>query len=195
MKIEKRGRLIALAISVLAILTLGAMSAPAILAISVGTLLVALGVTISFRAAAVFGFMTLAIGSGMAVEVESFTEVSSLTSAVLGILVPVYILAWVALSSEIEEPVEIDVKSRSTVITVVFTVLCTFSVPIVALLVGFIAPQISTHITLITEAAIMLLAIAISVVILTAKNPRTTASELPEIEPVPEQAQSQPPAA
>ncbi len=182
MKIEKRGLGIALGFAVLAILSLGRMSAAGILAISVGTLLLAVGLWISYRPASVFGFMTLAIGSGLAVDFDSVTDSSALMSAALGILVPVYITGWVALSSEIDEPIEISVRHRATLLTTAYTIVCVFSVPIGALILGLTAPNLSAHMTIITEAAIMLLAISIWVVVLTSratgiKHPEPTLEE------------------
>ena len=175
MNIKKRGMTIALGIAVMATLSLGEMSALAILAISVGALLLVVGLWISYRPASVFGFMTLAIGSGIAVDFSTLSEFSTLISAVIGILIPVYIVGWVALSSEIEGPVEINFRNRSTLITIVYTVICAFSVPIASLVVGLTAPNMSTHITMITEAAIMLLVIAIALVVLTSRTPKTRA--------------------
>ncbi|OGS43207.1 MAG: hypothetical protein A3K76_05670 [Euryarchaeota archaeon RBG_13_57_23] len=177
MNIEKRGMTIALGLAVLATLSLGQMSALAILAISVGALLLVVGLWISYRPASVFGFMTLAIGSGIAVNFSSLTEFSTLMSAFLGILVPVYIAGWVALSSEIEGPIEISVRNRSTLITIVYTVICGFSVPIALSLIGLMAPNMSTHVSMITEAAIMLLVIAIAVILLTGRTPRARTQE------------------
>ena len=187
MKIEKRGLTIALGLAVLAILSLGRMSAAGILAISVGTLLLAVGLWISYRPASVFGFMTLAIGSGLAIEFESVTEFSALMSASIGILVPVSIAGWVALSSEIEESIEIRIRNRATLLTIAYTAVCVFSVPIAALIIGLTVPNLSTHMTIITEAAIMLLAISTWVIVLTSRAPTKESMEHPVEERAAEQ--------
>lgn len=186
MNVGKRGMTIALVIAVMATLSLGEMSALAILAISVGALLLVVGLWVSYRPASVFGFMTLAIGSGIAVDFSSLNESTTLLSAIVGILIPVYITGWVALCSEIEGSVEVNMRSRSTLITVAYTVVCAFSVPIASLVIGLTAPNISAHITMITQAAIMLLVIAVAVVLLTSRAPRTRVEGNPQGEATPE---------
>lgn len=188
MNIDKRGMTIALGLAILATLSLGQMSALAILAISVGALLLVVGLWVSYRPASVFGFMTLAIGSGIAVDLNSLNEFSTLMSALVGILAPVYIAGLVALSSEIEGPVEVSVRNRPTLIIIAYTVICAFSVPIASVLVGLTAPNMSTHITMITEAAILLLVIAIAVILLTARTPKMRPEESSQEEAATEQA-------
>ena len=186
MKIQKRGLTIALGLAVLAILTLGQMSAVGILAISVGTFLLLLGLWISYRPAAVFGFMTLAVGSGLAVDFDSVTDVSTLMSAAVGILIPVYITGWVALSSEIDGPVNVSIFNRPTLLTIGYTMACVFSVPVASLVIGVLTPAMATHVNVVTEAALMLLVIAILVVALTSRNPRAVLQE-----PAPEEEASE----
>lgn len=162
------------------VLMFGEMNPSALLAIIIGALLMVLGIYSLYRPAAVIGAMLAIIGAGVAVSVNSVTDVGSLLTAVLGLFVPVYVVMSCALWSEDEEGTELAPRRRPTVQAAGFAVVTLMSVPLVSLVLGVFFPAISIHMSIMSEAAIMLLATACGVIVMTGRVPRTAVPTVEE---------------
>ncbi len=173
-----------LALAAIAIMLLfSEMRAGTLLAIAVGAGLVLLGLASYYRPASVVGFMIAAGGAAVSNNPGSLTVVASWLNAIFGILIPVYVLAWVALNSAQDQSYQMMLRSKASAYTLMFMLACLVSVPVVALLTGLVSPHFSTAMSILTEIAIVLTVVTAGLIMLTAQMPRSG----PVIEPVPEE--------
>lgn len=169
---------------VLALLAVAAMLAfsqvnPGILLASIlGAGLVMIGLASYYRPASVAGLVIAAGSAAISNNPGSLAEVPSWLNAVLGLLVPTYVLAWVALTSGAEESYELMIRSKASAYTVMFMLACLLSVPVASLVVGALYPSFSVAMSPMAEIAIMLLVATVGVILLTSQAPlRPTEAE------------------
>jgi len=142
-----------------------------LIAIAAGTAMVLLGIEYSYRQASFAGFLVVAVTGGASIEITSLLELSIILTAMIGLLIPILILAWLALSSEEGERQQIFVMKRPAAISLGYAFVCLWSVPIVIFIMSLLIPTISMRITTITEAAIILIANIAGGVFLTRRKP------------------------
>jgi len=152
-----------------------------IMGMVIGTAVVLLGLAYSYRVAAFVGMLVVATVAGASVEIPTLTELSSLLTAMLGLLLPIFALAWLALTAEEKQGREVTLMRRPLGIAIAFAILALWSAPLTILVMSLFAPNIALRLTVVTEAAIMLIAAIIGIVILTRKDPtvRMAAGEEP----------------
>jgi len=142
-----------------------------LIAIAVGTAMVLLGIEYSYRVASFAGLLVVAATGGASVEITSLLELDTILTAMIGLLIPILVLVWLALSAEEGERQQVSVMKRPAAISLGYAFFCVWSVPIVILIMSLLIPTISMRITTITEAAIILIATIAGGVLLTRRKP------------------------
>lgn len=152
-----------------------------IMGMVIGTAVVLIGLTYAYRIASFLGMLVIATVAGASVEIPTLTELSSLLTAMLALLLPIFALSWLALTAEEGERRDVTLMRRPLAIAITYSIVALWSAPLTILVMSLFIPTISIRLSVITEAAIMLIAAIVGVVILTRKNPtaRKTAGEEP----------------
>jgi len=165
---RRTAKIIILAFALMDLLLVSGFSAVTILLLTIGTVLMISGRIIAYRPAAVIGLILAAIGSVINAEFGSLSEFNVLMGSILGLFIPVFILCWVALSSEEEnDAFEFRPEKNAFFSTTVYASLCLASVPVVVLILSIFSPSISMRISMMAEIAIMLVAAIAGIMILT----------------------------
>jgi len=124
--------------------------------IGVGIALAMLGLAYAYRQPGAIGMLMVSATAAASIEITSLQEVRELLTAVIGLLIPVSMLAWVSLTAE-EDRIERHFRGRPLALTSVYGVLCVLSVPTTILVLSFFVTGVSMRITTMAEAAIVLL--------------------------------------
>lgn len=182
MIISKSVRLALLAFGVIDMLLFANANPGTILTVAVGTLIMVMGMWYYYRQAAVAGMLLVSIGGASTIQIPTLLELSGLMTALLGLLVPVSVLAWLALSSEEVETANVLPGNRQMMLSALFGILCLWSVPLVTFMISLFVPGLSMRMTTVSEIAIVLLAAALVGTILTYRigtepRPRPETSE------------------
>jgi len=172
MVIGRNAKLVLALAAILVILMFSEMNAGTLLATLVGAALVMLGIASYYRPASMAGLMIAAGSAAVSNDPGSLTVLASWLNAVLGLLVPIYVLTWVSLNSGSEESSEIVFRSKASAYTVMFILACILSVPIAALVMGFVSPRFSVTVSVLTEVAIMLTVATAGLILLTSQRPQ-----------------------
>ena len=165
-----------MAISILAIIDLmlfSQMSTSTLLGMVVSAALLVMGLVSYSRPTSVIGMMLASGSAAASLTQESLTVVGNLFNAAIGLFLPVYLLAWIALSAE-EEPRPILVRKGPAILTSIFAIICLFSVGLVGFALGYVAPSVAIGMSTLMEIAIVILAVTIGVTVLTSRNPSPT---------------------
>ena len=86
-------------------------------------------------------------------------------------MLPLYVLAWVSLSSGSEVPAELRIRTRASAFTLLFMLVCVMSVPVAALTLGLVSPRFSMSMSVLTEIALILGVATTGIIALTAQVP------------------------
>jgi len=147
------------------------MSVATLFATVVGAGLIMLGLLTFYRPASVIGLMIAAAAEAISNNPGSLTSISSVLNAVFGLLLPLYVLAWVSLSSGSEVPAELRIRTRASAFTLLFMLVCVMSVPVAALTLGLVSPRFSMSMSVLTEIALILGVATTGIIALTAQVP------------------------
>ena len=134
--------------------------------------LILFGLANYYRPSSLAGLMIVAGNAALSSDPGTLTVPAAWLNAVFGLLIPLYVLTWVSLSSGIEHSYELSFTSRASVLTLAFIASCLLSVPVAALVLGFVAPQFSTAASVLMEIAIILMVATVGVIVLTSQRPR-----------------------
>ena len=131
------------------------------------------GLLTTYRPAAAIGLLAAATGATVMVEFESVAELNIFIGSITVLFVPVFIISWIALSSEEEDaPFEFKPERKAVLSTAIYASLCLASAPAVVFILGIFSPSISIRMSLMSEIAIMLVAAIAGAIILTYKRKR-----------------------
>lgn len=152
-----------------------------LIAFGAGTGLILLGQIYSYRQPAAAGLLIVSATAAASVELSTLLEARFMLIGVIGLLIPVAVLAWVSLTLQDEEPVEEASARRPMVLASAYGALCILSVPAALLIVSLVSPGVSLRTTTMTEGAIILItAIAVIVSINMSGSARTAGPKPPE---------------
>lgn len=126
-----------------------------LIAIVVGTAMALLGIEYSYRPASFAGLLVMAMTGAASIEITSFLELDAVLTAMIGLLIPVLVLAWLALSAEEGERQQVSVMKKPAAISLGYVFTCLWSVPIVIFIMSLLIPTTSMRITMIAEVAII----------------------------------------
>jgi len=143
----------------------------------IGAAMIAIGINYSFKPSSFIGLSMLAVTAALGMEIPSLTDISTLVVAIVGLLLPVFFLAMLALASE-EPEHRMPIMRRPLLLSLGFAMLCVWAVPIVSILVSLFAPTLSVRLTPMTEAAVVLLAAIAGGVLLTYRTARTSSPQV-----------------
>jgi hypothetical protein len=142
-----------------------------LLGMLVAATLMVLGLVVYSRPTCVIGMMIASGSAAASLGQQSLTVVGNLLNTGIGLIVPIYLLAWIALSAE-EEPRPIVIRRGPALVTSVYAIVCLLSVGIVALTLGVVAPAVAISMSALMEIAIVLLTTIVGITILTFRDPR-----------------------
>ena len=147
------------------------------LGMMVAAVLMILGLVSYSRPTSVLGMMIASGSAAVSIGEQSLTVVGNLLNAAIGLFVPIYLLAWIALSAE-EESRTILIRRGPALLTAVYATACLLSVGVAAFALGVVAPAVSVGMSTLMELAIVLLAATVGITILTFRNPRPAGTDL-----------------
>ncbi len=184
MQVNRNVKILVAVAATAVLLTFSEMNAATLFAAIVGAVLIILGLVSYYRPASVVGLMVTGASVAISNDPGSLTAMPSLLNAGLGILIPVYLLAWVSLSSGFDVPAESRLKTRASALTILFMLTCALSVPVAALALSYFSPRFSMSMSVLTEIAIILGVTTTGIIILTTQSPKSTAGVMPSREEV-----------
>ena len=177
----KHLRMLIVVIAVVDILVFSKASWLILLAMGVGATTILMGILFAYRPASAIGAVIIAIGAASSIEIPNLTGVSTLLTAIFGLLIPLFILVPVATSIEQGELRSSVLKRKPAILSALYLLGCVFSVPITVFLLSLFSPELSTRSSTTTETAILLLIAITGAVIVAGKDPRSITT-LPEEE-------------
>jgi hypothetical protein len=150
-----------------------------LLGMLVAAALIVLGLVSYSRPTCVVGMMLVSGSAAASIGQQSLTVVGNLLNMALGLFVPIYLLAWIALSAE-EEHMQILVRKGPALVTAIYATVCLLSVGVSAFILGVVAPAVSIGMSALMEIAIVLLTVTLGITVLTFRNPESVSTGLME---------------
>jgi len=156
-----------------------------LISLALGGIMIALGSLYAYRPGAIVGVIVVAIGAASSIQLDTVLEASAVLTAVLGLLLPLFVLALHALGAELGDLRVLPARSRHAAFALLFGVICVISAPLLTGMMSVILPTMAMRLGITAETAILLLVAAAGSVILTR---RTSARRT--IEPAQESGQA-----
>lgn len=170
--LSKEVRITGVALAVLDMIIFSRITASLIFVAGAGTALIVLGISYTNRLSA-FGGLVMVVGAVAAsVQITTLLLMSEVLTALLGLLLPTLVLAFLSLSAN-EETFEASLQARPTVLSLAFAMLCLWSVPIVSMAVGLLLPTVTMRITETAEISIVMITLVAGALLLTRQQPST----------------------
>ncbi len=141
-----------------------------LIALFLGGVMIVLGSLYSYRQGAFLGVLIVATGAASSINLESVLEVGPLLTAILGLLLPTFLLALHALRTEQGGIGLMGVRGKAAMTVLLFGVLCVFSAPLIAGLAGTALPTLTIRLSAIAEIAIMLIVTTAGGILLTRRT-------------------------
>jgi hypothetical protein len=152
-----------------------------LIALVLGGVLVVLGSLYSYKPGATTGVVIVAIGAASSIQLDSLLEVSTMLTAILGLLVPLFLLALHALGGEQGDVRAMSNRSRPAITALSFCLGCVLFTPLAIGLMGLILPTMTIRLSGTAETAIVLLVLAVGSILLTRRtSARKTIGIAPE---------------
>lgn len=137
-----------------------------LIALVLGGAMVVLGSIYSYRPGTVTGVVAVAAGAAASVNLETLLEVRTVLTALLGLMLPLFLLALYTLGTG-EDARTAPVKRRPALVALMFCLGCLLSAPLVVGLLSLVLPTMTTRLSGTAETAIVLLVAAVGSVLLT----------------------------
>lgn len=154
-----------------------------LIALFLGGLMIVLGTLYSYREGAFLGVLVVATAATASIKLDSVLEVGAALTAILGVLLPTFLLSVHALRTEPGSAGLTSIKGRPVVLVMIFGILCVFAAPLVFGSVSMILPTMTIRLGAIAEIAATLLVATAGAVVLTMRTStrkRIGAAEEPE---------------
>ncbi|MBN1677281.1 MAG: hypothetical protein JW880_01955 [Candidatus Thermoplasmatota archaeon] len=146
-----------------------------------GGTMILIGLFYSYRPGAIMGVVAVAIGAASSIQLDSVLEVGTVLTAILGLLLPVFLLALQALGAEDEDVRVTSIKGRPTLHALLFGLACVVAAPVFVGLTSLILPTMTMRLGGTAETAILLIAAAAGSILLTRRtSARKTIGPRPE---------------
>ncbi len=146
--------------------------------------MIVLGSFYWYRPGAMMGVVVVAIGAASSIQLDSVLEVGTVLTAVLGLLLPLFLLALQALGAEQGDIRVTSIRSRPALQALLFGLACVMAVPAAVGLTSFVLPTMTMRLDVTAETAILLIAAAAGSILLTRRTSARKAigqiSEAPE---------------
>lgn len=152
-----------------------------LIALVLGGVLVVLGSLYSYKPGAMMGVIIVAMGAASSIQLDSLLEISTVLTAILGLLVPLFLLALYTLGTALGDLRFLSARGRSAFSALLFCFACVLSVPVVIGLMSVVTPTIATQLSVTAETATMLLATAAGGIYMTRRtHTKTTIGQIAE---------------
>jgi hypothetical protein len=123
--------------------------------IGIGTAMILLGILYSYRLSSIVGFLIVSTVAANGADITSLTEIGPLMTALVGLLLPLFFLMWLALAAE-EDAHMAPLMRRPLAISLVYAFICLWCVPLLVLALGVFFPTVFARVSTMTEIALML---------------------------------------
>lgn len=141
-----------------------------LVALVLGGVMVALGSLYAYRPGALIGVVVVAVGAAASIELDSILDVSSVLTAVLGLLIPLFLLTLHALGTEQGDVRVMAMRARPAVLALLFGIVCLMSAPLISGLIGLALPTMTVRFSGTAETAIILIVAAAGTILLTMRT-------------------------
>jgi hypothetical protein len=141
-----------------------------LIALVLGGILIVLGSLYSYRPGAMIGLTIVAMNAASSIQLDSLLEISTMLTAILGLLIPLFLLALHALGTEQVDIRTMSVKSRPAIMALSFCLACILITPLTIGMMGLILPAMTVRLSGTAETAIVLLILAIGSILLTRRT-------------------------
>ncbi len=178
MEIGRNGRIAISAFATIDLMLFSQLSTSTLVGMLVGAALAMLGLVTYSRPTSVVGMMVVSGSAAASLEGLSLTVVGDVMNMLIGLFIPIYLIAWASFSAEVE-PRQLAFRARPAAAMLTFVIACLLSVPIAALFLGLLTPAASTGMSTLMEIAIVLLVATLGIVLFTWRDPSST-SQAPE---------------
>jgi hypothetical protein len=189
MKLGRDHKIVLAIVAIIVLMLFSQIETSTLLGMIVAAALMVLGLVSYSRTTCVIGMMIASGSAAASLGQQSLTVVGNLLNTAIGLLVPIYLLAWIALSAE-DEPRPIVIRRSPALLTAIYATACLLSVGVVALILGVIVPAVSIGMSALMEIAIVLLTTTVGITILTYRNPKPANTGLSEEESGPAETES-----
>ncbi len=125
-------------------------------AIAIGVFTMFLGLEFSYRPASVIGLLAVAVTASASITILSLDTIGAVLTAMIGLLLPLLVLIWIALSAEEGDKQEVAVVRKSAALSVLFAIICLWSAPLAILAISFFAPTVAMSASTLTEISIVI---------------------------------------
>lgn len=166
-RLDDAAKLLVVAVLITEISVFAEATVLTLMALALGGIMVALGSLYAYRPGAVAGLLVVATGAASSIQLDSVLEVSAILTAVLGLLLPLFVLALHALGAGQGDLKTMSARSRPAAFALLFGVACVLSAPLLIGLMGLFVPTMTMRLGGIAETAVLLLVAATGSVVLT----------------------------
>jgi hypothetical protein len=149
-----------------------------LIAYVIGALGLALGILYSYKPSAIVGLLLTGVAGAASMEFTSLLDTGPLFAAIVGLMIPMFVITWIALSLHEESSRETWPARKTVSVSVLYAGLVLVSTPLISLLLSLFVPSVTTRFTTVTEAAILFVVLTVSAVILTGGMSAPGAPEL-----------------
>lgn len=125
-------------------------------AVVIGVFTMFLGLEFSYRPASVIGLLVVAVTASASITIPSLATIGALLTAMIGLLLPLLMLIWIALSAEEGDKQEVTVVKKSAVLSVLYAIICLWSAPLAILVISFFAPTVAMSASTLAEISIVM---------------------------------------
>jgi hypothetical protein len=145
-----------------------------LMAISVGIVVMFLGLEYSYRPASVIGMLVVALAASASISIPSLLTIGDLLTAFIGLLLPLLMLIWIALSAEEGENQQVAVIRRAAYVSVAYSLVCLWSAPLIVLVISLFTPTVAMSVSTLSEISIMMVATIAGGLVVLRRKPRIT---------------------
>ncbi len=149
-----------------------------LLGVIIGIVAMFLGLVYTYRPASVVGMLVVAIAASASISIPSLLTIGDLLTAIVGLLFPLLMLIWIALSAEEGDNQQVAVLRKAVYISVGYSLICLWSAPIAVLVISLFSPTIAMSISTLGEIAIIMVATIISSLIVLRRKPMMVRPEV-----------------
>ena len=164
-------RIAILSVSVADLMIFSRMTIMPLIAMIVGVFVLFLGLEYSYRPASVPGLLVVATTSSASIHIASLATLGQVLTAIIGLLIPLLMLIWLALSAEEGDTQNVAVVRGAAATSVGYALACIWSVPITLLIVSLFAPTVAIGVSTFSEVSIMLVITILGGILILRRTP------------------------
>jgi len=143
-----------------------------LVAISVGIVVMFLGLEYSYRLASVVGMLVVAIAASASIPIPSLLTIGDVLTAIIGLLLPLLMLIWIALAAEEGDSQQVAVVRRAAYTSVAYSLACIWAPPITVLAISLFSPTVAMSVSTLSEISIMMVATIAGGLIVLRRKPK-----------------------